>query len=69
MQFTEDGLIMYPYIDDNKLYYEVNYDTSIIQKVQYLPDLQDNEQWTCYGVDIDEETEESTITVAPTNKY
>jgi len=69
MQFIENGIILYPYISNNQLCYEVDYNLNIRQIVHDLPTPPNGKQWVCYDVDMDECQKQSTITVAITTVY
>lgn len=69
MQFTEHGLIMYPYISNNQLIYEVDFETGIRSIIHILPELGDHEMWECFGVDVNHDGQTSTITVSVINTY
>ena len=68
MKFQEQGLIIYPYVTNNQLVYEVDYNGYIRQVLQELPNLVD-ERWECFGVDVDIDSYTSTVVVDTVNIY
>lgn len=70
MIFEEYGTILYPYITNgNQLCYEVEVDGNIKPRIQYLPELPDDEIWECFGVDVDWNTGKNTISVSVVPSY
>jgi hypothetical protein len=61
MKFQEQGLIIYPYISENQLIYEVDYNSGIREVIQILPDLPSDERWECFGVDVINDYESEVI--------
>lgn len=68
MKFQEQGIIIYPYVTNNQLVYEVEYAGHIRQVIQELPELTD-ERWECFGVDVDLDNDISTVVVDTINLY
>lgn len=52
MTFQEDGVIIYPYVTNNQLIYEVDYAGSIRQEVHELPEPTSG-RWECFGAEVD----------------
>ena len=69
MTFQEHGLILYPYILDNHIIYEVRYDDNIREVTKSLPDLPENEAWECFGVDVDIDNGTSEVLLDIVNVY
>jgi len=69
MTFQEHGLILYPYISDNHILYEVKYDDNIREVTKSLPNLPDGEEWECFGVDVDIDNGTSEVFLDVVNVY